>query len=138
MVVLASAGLIRLRLQDRLSQRLPSYHAVGEGFLGVEIRQDDDMLKSFLKSFDDVESTVCCLTESSLFCTMEGVCSMPLGLTSFYNINKKGLTLNCIVIDCESIKFVEDLMTVAVHDIYYDSIKCSKNLPTKIVDNGAR
>lgn len=138
MVVLASAGLIRLNLQDRISQRLPSYHAVGEGFLGVEIRQDDDMLTSIQKSIENVESTVCCLTESSLLCTMEGICSMPLGLMPFYNINKKELTLSCIVFDCEGIESVEDLMTIAVHDIYDDSIKCSKNLPTKMVDNSAR
>lgn len=137
-IVLASAGLIRLNLQNRISQRLPTYHAVGQGALGVEIRQADDRIKSILKLIEDVESTVCCLAERSLLRTMEGGCSVPIGVTSSYNSNKKELTLNCIVIDCDGVEFVEDSMTMEIHDIYNDSIKCGKDLATKMIDNGAR
>lgn len=137
-IVLASAGLIRLNLQDRISQRLPTYHAVGQGALGVEIRQNDQRIKSILKSIEDVESTVCCLAERSLLRTMEGGCSVPIGVTSSYNNDRKELTLNCIVIDCDGVDFVEDSMTVDIHDVYNDSIKCGKDLATKMMDNGAR
>lgn len=137
-IVLASAGLIRLNLQNRISQRLPTYHAVGQGALGVEIRKNDKKIKSILKSIEDIESTVCCLAERSLLRTMEGGCSVPIGVTSSFNSEKRELTLNCIVIDCDSVDFVEDSMTVDIHDIYDDSIKCGKDLATKMMDNGAR
>lgn len=48
------------------------------------------------------------------------------------------MTLNCIVIDCDGVEFVEDSMTMEIHDIYNDSIKCGKDLATKMIDNGAR
>ncbi|KAK5779700.1 hydroxymethylbilane synthase PWA37_000905 [Arxiozyma heterogenica] len=137
-IVLASAGLIRLNLQNRISQRLPTYHAVGQGALGVEIRKNDQRIKSILKTIEDIESTVCCLAERSLLRTMEGGCSVPIGVTSSYNAEQKELTLNCIVIDCDGVDFVEDSMTVHIHDMYNDSIKCGKDLATKMMNNGAR
>lgn len=137
-IVLASAGLIRLNLQNRISQRLPTYYAVGQGALGVEIRKNDKRIKSILKAIEDMESTVCCLAERSLLRTMEGGCSVPIGVTSSYNAEQKELTLNCIVIDCDGVDFVEDSMTVHIHDMYNDPIKCGKDLATKMMDNGAR
>lgn len=137
-IVLASAGLIRLNLQNRISQRLPTYYAVGQGALGVEIRKNDKRIKSILKAIEDMESTVCCLAERSLLHTMEGGCSVPIGVTSSYNAEQKELTLNCIVIDCDGVDFVEDSMTVHIHDMYNDPIKCGKDLATKMMDNGAR
>ncbi|CAL9732736.1 porphobilinogen deaminase [Monosporozyma unispora] len=134
-IVLASAGLIRLNLQDRISQRLNTYHAVGQGALGIEIRQNDTKISSILNQIENIEATVCCLAERALLRTMEGGCSVPIGVTSLYRDNK--LTLNCIVIDCDGVEFVEDSMTVEIVDIHQDSMKCGQDLAYRMIQNGA-
>lgn len=134
-IVLASAGLIRLDLQDRISQRLKTYHAVGQGALGIEIRQNDERISSILKQIEDIDATVCCLAERALLRTMEGGCSVPIGVTSCYKDDK--LTLNCIVIDCDGVEYVEDSMTVAIQDIHKDSMKCGQDLAYRMIKNGA-
>lgn len=134
-IVLASAGLIRLDLQDRISQRLKTYHAVGQGALGIEIRQNDDRILSILQQIEDIEATVCCLAERALLRTMEGGCSVPIGVTSCYQNDE--LTLNCIVIDCDGVEYVEDSLTVSIQDIRKDSMKCGQDLARRMIQNGA-
>lgn len=49
-LILASAGLIRLGLGDRITSFLDDmYYAVGQGALGIEIRRGDDKVKSILQ-----------------------------------------------------------------------------------------
>jgi hydroxymethylbilane synthase len=48
-IVIAAAGLIRLGLEDRISERLPFETARGQGSLAIEIRQGDSELKKWIK-----------------------------------------------------------------------------------------
>ncbi|HUU58081.1 MAG TPA: hydroxymethylbilane synthase, partial [Phycisphaerae bacterium] len=58
-VVLARAGLVRLGLSDRVTERLDPAEfvpACGQGALAVEIRQSDDELLRLVRAVDDPES----------------------------------------------------------------------------------
>ncbi|KAM0093127.1 porphobilinogen deaminase [Aspergillus fumigatus] len=84
-IVLAAAGLLRLGMEDRISQYLDSknggmLYAVGQGALGVEIRKDDKVLRDMLNSIGHQKTTLACLAERSLLRTLEGGCSAPLGV----------------------------------------------------------
>ncbi|KAH1553623.1 hypothetical protein LV164_005441 [Aspergillus fumigatus] len=84
-IVLAAAGLLRLGMEDRISQYLHSknggmLYAVGQGALGVEIRKDDKVLRDMLNSIGHQKTTLACLAERSLLRTLEGGCSAPLGV----------------------------------------------------------
>ncbi|KAJ6005857.1 hypothetical protein N7451_003801 [Penicillium sp. IBT 35674x] len=85
--ILAAAGLLRLDLQDRITQYLDSknsgmLYAVGQGALGIEIRKEDTLLKEMLTKIGHAETTFACLAERSLLRTLEGGCSAPLGVES--------------------------------------------------------
>ncbi|KAJ5629619.1 hypothetical protein N7528_003276 [Penicillium herquei] len=83
--ILAAAGLLRLDLQDRITQYLDSknsgmLYAVGQGALGIEIRKKDTLLQEMLSKIGHQETTYACLAERSLLRTLEGGCSAPLGV----------------------------------------------------------
>lgn len=84
-VILAAAGLLRLGLEDRITQYLDSkssgmLYAVGQGALGIEIRKDDSVLQEMLDKIGDQDTTFSVLAERSLLRTLEGGCSAPLGV----------------------------------------------------------
>ncbi|THC97884.1 hypothetical protein EYZ11_002635 [Aspergillus tanneri] len=84
-IILAAAGLLRLDLQDRISQYLDSknggmLYAVGQGALGIEIRKDDQIMHDMLRRISDEDATYACWAERSLLRTLEGGCSAPLGV----------------------------------------------------------
>ncbi|KAJ5587323.1 uncharacterized protein N7459_003088 [Penicillium hispanicum] len=84
-IIIAAAGLLRLDLQDRITQYLDSknsgmLYAVGQGAMGIEIRKDDAFLQQMLNKIGHDETTFTCLAERSLLRTLEGGCSAPLGV----------------------------------------------------------
>jgi hydroxymethylbilane synthase len=80
-IVLASAGLIRLGLKDRirhifdLNQMIP---AAGQGAIGIEISANRMDLVQTLASFNDITTAAAVYAERGVSRAMGGSCSMPL------------------------------------------------------------
>lgn len=94
-VILAAAGLLRLDLQDRITQYLDSansgmLYAVGQGALGIEIRKDDTDVLEMLGKISHHDTTLACLAERSLLRTLEGGCSAPLGVETEWVQSSEG------------------------------------------------
>lgn len=139
-IIIATAGLVRLGLESRITQRLDysiMHHAVGQGALGIEIRKGDKEMKSLLDSICDYDSTVCCLAERSLMRTLEGGCSVPIGVETEYNSETKKLTLKGVVISVDGTESIEAEKSVIVNDIS-DSIYCGKTLAEDLSIKGAK
>ncbi|KAI5207387.1 porphobilinogen deaminase [Aureobasidium subglaciale] len=84
-LILAAAGLTRLGMSERITSYLDSasggiLHAVGQGALGIEIRSDDEDVKKLLSAVGCEWTTRACLAERSLMRTLEGGCSVPIGV----------------------------------------------------------
>ncbi|KAF4506611.1 hypothetical protein G6O67_006677 [Ophiocordyceps sinensis] len=84
-LVLAAAGLQRMGLGHRISQYLDMdnggiLHAVGQGALGVECRAGDDRVLRALARLQDPDAALACCVERSLMRTLEGGCSVPIGV----------------------------------------------------------
>lgn len=140
-IILASAGLIRMGLENRITQRFTSdimYHAVGQGALGLEIRKGDSRILQVLEKITDLESTVCCLAERALMRTLEGGCSVPIGVESSYDIETKKLVLRGIVVSVDGSMAVEDCQELLITDIREDSMKCGRLLAEKMMADGAK
>ena len=81
-IILATAGLNRLGLADRVSelqsieQMLP---AAGQGALGIECRQGDDELLELLGRLDDALVHRCVAAERAVSGGLGADCSAPLG-----------------------------------------------------------
>ncbi len=80
-IVIATAGLVRLNLEHRITARLSSpefLHAVGQGALGIEIRPMDE------KPLDHWPTRCRCLAERSLLRYLQGGCSAAIGVQSSF------------------------------------------------------
>ncbi|KAI9783251.1 MAG: porphobilinogen deaminase [Geoglossum umbratile] len=103
-LVLAAAGLRRLGLAGRISQSLDAQsggllHAVGQGALGVEIREGDERIRRLLEPLADEATTRACLAERALMRTLEGGCSVPIGVeTSWIGEDKQTLRMRAVVV----------------------------------------
>ncbi|KAB8229096.1 porphobilinogen deaminase [Aspergillus alliaceus] len=108
-IILAAAGLLRLGLDDRISQYLDSknggmLYAVGQGALGIEIRKDDRVIRDMLNNIGHNETTFASLAERSLLRTLEGGCSAPLGVETEWiqsSDGSKKLRMRSIVVSVD-------------------------------------
>ena len=80
-LVMASAGLKRLGLADRIREIIPvekSLPSPGQGALGVEIRAGDDVMHEAMQFLNDEETRACCLAERAVSRAFGGSCQVPL------------------------------------------------------------
>jgi hydroxymethylbilane synthase len=92
-IVLASAGLKRMGLDNRISQYLSSsgggmLHAVGQGALAIEIRKGDSAMMDLLSKIRCERSTRACSAERALLRALEGGCSVPIGVETTWRGGK--------------------------------------------------
>ncbi len=81
--ILAAAGLIRLGMKNKINEyfevdkMVPS---VGQGILGIQIREDRSDLKDLVKrACNDVKTEIALLAERSFLNAIGGNCNVPLG-----------------------------------------------------------
>lgn len=106
-LILAAAGLQRIDLGDRITQFLDSktvggglLYAVGQGALGIEIREGDKRVIELLAPLVDKDTMLSCLSERSLMRTLEGGCSVPIGVESEW-VEKGKLLMKAIVVSLD-------------------------------------
>lgn len=97
-IMLATAGLKRLGLADRISQMLPvevMLPAPGQGALGIECR-DDDKVAQVLRDLDDADAHACVAAERAMLARVEGGCLAAIG--GHATIDSAGLKLSAVVL----------------------------------------
>lgn len=81
-IILASAGLIRLGLADRIASFIDveqSLPAAGQGAVGIECRTNDAQVQALLAPLADAETTYCVLAERAMNNHLQGGCQVPIG-----------------------------------------------------------
>ncbi|AMD20992.1 HEL289Wp [Eremothecium sinecaudum] len=140
-IILATAGLVRLGLENRITQRFTSdimYHAVGQGALGIETRTGDTRIKDILDKIADRSSTICCLSERSLMRTLNGGCSVPIGVESEFDEKTSTLVLKGIVVSVDGTEAVEDQISMHINEDKEDAIKAGALLAESLIASGAK
>ncbi|MEQ3653599.1 MAG: hydroxymethylbilane synthase [Glaciecola sp.] len=97
-IILASAGLIRLGMRERIKQEIDtgvSLPAVGQGAVGIECRNDDAELISLLQALNDSQTAARVLAERAMNARLEGGCQVPIG--SYAVLSNDTLTLRGLV-----------------------------------------
>ncbi len=90
-IILASAGLIRLGLADRITHRLDPQQflpACGQGALGIEIRDRDTKVADLLAPLDDMPTRLAVTAERTFLGALGGGCQAPIG--AFGRISENG------------------------------------------------
>lgn len=81
-MLLAYAGVKRLGWEHRIAHVIPTTHllpAVGQGALGVEIRDGDDDTAAVVACLHHAETAAAAVAERALLRTLEGGCQIPIG-----------------------------------------------------------
>lgn len=80
-IILASAGLIRLKMENRVRQHIApeqSLPAGGQGAVGIECRTDDAATIELLKPLHHAKTATCVLAERAMNRRLEGGCQVPI------------------------------------------------------------
>jgi len=80
-ILLAGAGVIRLGLEEHISQWLPTeviLPAPGQGALAVQCRKSDQLTLGILEQFDDLSTRRAVTAERQFLLNLGGGCSAPI------------------------------------------------------------
>jgi len=80
-IVVAACGLIRLGLEERITEYLELSHMLpepGQGALAIEARADDDETLKMLSALEDPVSRACVDAERSFLRALGGGCRVPI------------------------------------------------------------
>lgn len=80
-IILASAGLKRLGLTNRITQALDtkiSLPAIGQGAIGIECRMDDEEVNNILKQLHHNDTGICVSAERAMNERLKGGCQVPI------------------------------------------------------------
>ncbi len=97
-IILASAGLIRLGMPERIrsfisvEQSLP---AAGQGAVGIETRLDDQRVLGYLAKLNHQPTAYRVIAERAMNAHLQGGCQVPIG--GFATLENDELTLNALV-----------------------------------------
>jgi len=81
-IIMAAAALHRMNMSDQITRYLDPLQfvpAVGQGAIGLEIKQGRVELEKLVDSIIDNETTQCCQAERLFLAHLEGGCSAAIG-----------------------------------------------------------
>jgi hydroxymethylbilane synthase len=134
-VILASAGLLRLGLQDRISAQIPigeMLPAVGQGAIAIETRSDNQFAIEATRKLDHNETRVACLAERAFLRSLGGGCQFPIAAHGV--IEQDSLKLYGLVARPDGSEILRDSMSGTVND----PEKLGSKLAEHLLQQGAR
>lgn len=107
-IILASAGLIRLGMKDRIRELLSAevcLPAIGQGAIGIESRAGDARIDALLACLDDPDTHCRVLAERAFNARLQGGCQVPIG--GYAVLDGDTLTLKGLVGEVDGSRIVE-------------------------------
>jgi hydroxymethylbilane synthase len=108
-IVLAAAGLKRLGLYPKVCQFLSVdkfLPAIGQGALGLEIRQDDDRILDLIGFLNHGSTEVAIKAERAFLNRLEGGCQVPIA--GYGRIEGEDIILNGMVAELDGSRIIKD------------------------------
>jgi hydroxymethylbilane synthase len=134
-IILASAGLIRLGMRDRIQQEISadiSLPAVGQGAVGIECRNDDAELIELVAALNHVTTATRVNAERAMNAKLEGGCQVPIG--SYAVINGNSLLLRGLVGTPDG----KTMLKSQVEGPLIDAQKIGQAVANELLEKGAR
>lgn len=134
-IILASAGLIRLGMQERIKQEIDtsvSLPAVGQGAVGIECRNDDVELIALLQALNDSQTAARVSAERAMNARLEGGCQVPIG--SYAVLSKETLTLRGLVGTPDG----KTILKASAEGNIADAESIGTEVANKLLEQGAR
>ncbi len=111
-IILATAGLSRLGLSHRISHILPCEDflpAIGQGALGLELRQDDDAMKDLLRFLNHEQTEIIVKAERAFLKELEGGCQAPIA--AYGRLDRNSLILQGMVAELDGSRIIREELT---------------------------
>ncbi len=110
-IILATAGLIRLEMADRIASEITpeeSLPAGGQGAVGIECRNDDAATIALLKPLHDQQTAYRVTAERAMNRRLEGGCQVPIACYATLNEAGDELYLRGLVASTDGTQILRD------------------------------
>ena len=101
-IILAAAGVSRLGLKDRITEYIPDsimLPAIGQGALCIEIREDDEAIRTLTAPMDHKDTRLAVESERAFLVRLEGGCQVPIA--GHGRVTEDGLELTGLVAELD-------------------------------------
>jgi hydroxymethylbilane synthase len=118
-IILAAAGLIRLKMNERIAQYISPEEmlpANGQGAVGIECRLDDETIKALLAPLGCSATRSRVLTERSMNKALEGGCQVPIASYSELSDDGNSIHLRGLVGAIDGSEMIESEITGPVEE----------------------
>jgi len=135
-IILASAGLIRLKMPERIAQFIEPEEmlpANGQGAVGIECRLDDDVIKALLAPLECNTTRIRVLAERAMNKALEGGCQVPIGSYGVISDDGKSIHLRGLVGAIDGSQLIKDEVTGLIEQ----NELLGETLAQKLLDQGA-
>ncbi|MBM4453381.1 MAG: hydroxymethylbilane synthase [Chloroflexi bacterium] len=133
-IIMAAAALIRLGWEEKITEYLPPEHftpEVGQGTLGIEIRTDDQDMRSLMSYLNHQPTWHCITAERAFLKALGGGCRAPI--TALGSIAGTILKLDGMVAGVYSTK----ILRCSIEDTPTEAEKLGDILAQKMINMGA-
>ena len=133
-IILASAGLIRLAMPERIREYIAPevmLPANGQGAVGIECRDDDQVIKQLLAPLACEKTAICVQAERAMNRKLQGGCQVPIG--SYATLSNEQLYLRGLVGAVDGSHILMDEVTGTREN----AAQLGEQLATKLLDAGA-
>jgi len=127
--LLACAGLKRLGLESRITQRIDPKQclpAAGQGIIGIQMRTDDHRLHDILAPLHHKPSATCLAAERAVTAGLEGGCSAPIA--AFAQLDGDQLSMVARVIGLDGKTLLETTQLGVAGDAHKIGTAAAKEL----------
>src|SRR5436190_17488395 len=134
-LLLASAGLIRLGLENRISLAIATDEmlpAVGQGAIAIETRAGDEFTTDKVSQLNHEATRIACLAERALLRTLGGGCQLPIA--AYATVREKRIKLDGLVADPQGQRIVRDRISGGLEE----AEQLGTQLGERLLDQGAK
>src|SRR5690349_13165060 len=133
-LILASAGLRRLGLSDRINFAIPPSEmlpAVGQGAIAIETRADNEAAIDAAGKLQHDQTRVACLAERALLRSLGGGCQLPIAAHA--TVVEKSIRLEALVASPDGARIVRG----AISGLVENANELGTKLADQLRDDGA-
>ncbi len=134
-IILAAAGVSRLGLKHRITEYIPDsimLPAIGQGALCIEIREDDDAIRSLTGPMDHRDTRLAVESERAFLARLEGGCQVPIA--GHGKVTEDRLELTGLIAELDGSSLLRETITgpVARHEEF------GVELAERLLEKGGR
>lgn len=116
-ILLAAAGIIRLGMEERVTQFLSHellLPAIGQGAIGIECRAGDDTVEELIAPLNHEVTAVCVKTERAFSRRLFGGCQLPIAGQA--TITADEITLNGLIAKTDGTEVIQSELKGQIED----------------------